>query len=59
MAQGRRDVAGEEVEIEVLVVCGIEGVQAELLPPSANALVQRSHRDGAAGGLDVELDVPI
>ena len=49
-------LSGEEVEVELVGLFGLERMEAQSLPPGAGAGVERSHDDRAAGCLLVELD---
>lgn len=56
VVEGGLDLCGQQIEIQMLGLVGVEGVEAESLPPSVSRSVQRGDDDRAAGGFRGELD---
>ncbi len=53
--EGRLDVSGQQVEIELVGVVGIERIEAESPPPGPSRCVERCHYDSPACRFFVEL----
>ncbi len=50
------DLAGQQVQVGVAWICGIEGVEAKVLPPRPRRLIDRAHDDSSTRGSSVEID---